>query len=175
MFLTTHAAAGILISSHVNGPWQVFGLAFASHFIMDFIPHGDEHLYHDEEWKIMKRYRRVVIFSAIDLAGLILLTAWSINSTMDTNNSLMTVGILGSILPDLFSHFFPVIHERFSWLWLVRWLHTLTKPTGLRLVVRFQNWLHEVLHHDLIHKDIPFSAGLVMQAALVLVMLGFSR
>ncbi len=174
MFLTTHAAAGILISSHINGAWPVFGLSFASHFVLDFIPHGDERLYRDEEWKVLKRYRRAVIVNAFDLTGLVLLTAWSINSAAVTNGSLMTIGILGSVLPDLFSHFFPVIHERLSWLWLVRWLHSLTKPTGLRLLVRFQNWVHEVLHHDVIHKDIPFAAGLAMQAILVAVMLVLS-
>lgn len=175
MFLTTHAAAGILISGYLDSPWQVFGLAFASHFVMDFIPHGDEHLYHDEEWKILKRYRRAVIVNALDLTGLFLLTIWSIHSTIDTRGSLMTIGILGSVLPDLVSYLFPVIHERLSWLFLIRWLYRLTKPTGLRYVARTQNWIHNLLHHDLIHKDIPFSAGLIMQAVLVIVMLGLSR
>ena len=47
MFLTTHAAAGIAISHYVHNPWAVFALSFASHFVLDFIPHGDENLYGD--------------------------------------------------------------------------------------------------------------------------------
>lgn len=174
MFLTTHAAAGILISSHLGGPWQVFGLSFASHFILDFIPHGDERLYRDEEWRGRKRYRRVALINAADLAGLAVLSAWAVANTATGGSGLLVIGVLGSILPDLLSHFFPVIHERLSWLALVRWLYSLSKPTGLRFFVRFQNWVHEVLHHDIIHRDIPFKAGLAMQAVLVALMLALS-
>lgn len=175
MFLTTHAAAGILISHYVPGAWPVFGTSVASHFVMDFIPHGDEELYHDQEWMIMKKYKRVVIINAIDLAGLLALVFWAINHAAAPNGHLMVIGVLGSVLPDVVSYFFPVIHEKLSWLFLIRWFYSLTKPTGLRYVVRFQNWVHNLLHHEIITKDISFKAGLTLQAVLVVVMLWFSR
>ncbi len=175
MFLTTHAAAGILISHYVPGAWPVFGASFASHFVLDFIPHGDEELYHDREWMILKKYKRVVVINAIDLTGLLALTLWAVNSGGTVSGNLMVIGVLGSVLPDLISFFFPVIHQRFSWLFVMRWLYTLTKPTGIRYVARSQNWVHNVLHHRIIHKDIPFKVGLVLQAILVTVMLGLSR
>ncbi len=175
MFLTTHAAAGIFIAEHVHNPLAVFGLSFASHFVLDFIPHGDENLYHDEEWQVRKRYRRVVAINAIDVGLLIGLTLWVIQQPNLPSSHLLLIGILGSILPDFLSFFFPILHERLSWLFLVRWLYSLTKPTGLRYLVRAQNWVHRVLHHEIFRRDIPFWTGLTLQAVLTIVLLSFVR
>lgn len=175
MFLTTHAAAGVLISHYVTNPYAVFGLSFASHFVLDFIPHGDESLYHDHEWKILKKFKRPILVNLVDLIGLVGIIIWAINQVGDTTGRLMMIGIIGSILPDFLSYLFPIIHERLSWLFLVRWLYSLTKPTGLRYIVRLQNWVHKFLHHEIIRKDIPFLAGLAMQVALVAVFMILSR
>ncbi|MEK7537887.1 MAG: hypothetical protein AAB619_02865 [Patescibacteria group bacterium] len=175
MLLTTHAAAGILISRYVHDPAAVFGLSFASHFVLDFIPHGDEHLFHDEEWQVQKRYRRPILINLVDLTGLVILILWSINRPGETASKLMVIGIIGAILPDFLSFLFPVIHQRFSWLFLMRWLYAITKPTGLRYLIRGQNWIHRVLHHDLIRRDIPFWAGLSMQVAMVAAFMVFGR
>jgi hypothetical protein len=175
MFLTTHAAAGVLISHYVQDPYAVFGLSFASHFVLDFIPHGDENLYHDEEWKLLKKFKRPVLINLADLAGLLGVVMFAINNPGDTTSRLMMIGIIGSILPDFLSHLFPVIHERMSWLFLVRWLYKLTKPTGIRYFVRGQNKIHQFLHHDIIRRDIPFLTGLVMQALLTVVFLALTR
>ncbi|MBI5466967.1 MAG: hypothetical protein HY975_02015, partial [Candidatus Kerfeldbacteria bacterium] len=158
MFLTTHAAAGIFISHYISNPYEVFGLSFASHFVLDFIPHGDEHLYHDHEWRILKQFKRPIIINSLDLIGLTAVIFWAIYHPGDTTSRLMMVGIIGSILPDFLSYLFPILHERLSWLFLVRWLYRLTKPTGLRYLVRGQNWIHNVLHHKIIRSDIPFVA-----------------
>lgn len=87
----------------------------------------------------------------------------------------MMIGIIGSILPDFLSLLFPVMHEWLSWLWLVRWLYILTKPTGIRYLVRGQNWIHNLLHHEIIRRDIPFLAGLSMQVGLVGIFIWLSR
>jgi len=175
MFLTTHAAAGVLISHYTQDPYAVFGLSFASHFILDFIPHGDENLYHDEEWKILKKFKRPILINLIDLLGLIGIIFWAIANPGDTTSNLMMIGIIGSILPDFLTYLFPVIHERFSWLFVVRWLYSLTKPTGIRYIVRMQNAIHKFLHHDIIRSDIPFFAGLTLQVILVAVFMRLSR
>lgn len=175
MFLTTHAAAGIAISQYVNDPLTVFGLSFASHFVLDFIPHGDEHLYHDEEWKIQKRYKRAALINAVDLGALVGLTLWAVSQNSLPNSPTIAIGILGAILPDFLSFFFPVIHQRFSWLFLMRWLYAITKPTGLRYFVRGQNRLHNLLHHEIIHRDIPARVGVTLQIVLVAVFLAFSK
>lgn len=175
MFLTTHAAAGILISHYVQNPYEIFGLSFASHFVLDFIPHGDETLYHDEEWKILKKFKRPILINLFDLIGLVSLILFAINNPGDTTSRLMMIGIIGGILPDFLSYLFPIIHERMSWLFLVRWLYRLTKPTGLRYLVRAQNWIHNVLHHEIIRRDIPFWLGLTGQFILVGIFIFYSR
>jgi hypothetical protein len=175
MFLTTHAAAGILISHYTKNPYAVFGLSFASHFVLDFIPHGDERLYHDEEWRVLKKFKRPILINLVDIIGLVVLIFWAINHTADTTSKLMMIGIIGSILPDFLSYLFPVMHERLSWLFVVRWIYSLTKPTGIRYLVRAQNWMHQALHHDIIQSDIPFLAGLVLQVVFVGVFLYLAR
>lgn len=175
MFLTTHAAAGLLISRHVDDPLAIFGLAFASHFLLDFIPHGDEELYHDEEWLVQRRFRRAVIVNAFDVAGLALIIVWAAYHPGEIASRNMLIGILGGILPDFLSFLFPVIHERLSWLFLVRWLYKLTKPTGLRYLIRGQNWIHNLLHHEIIRRDIPFQYGLAIQVLIVGACLVLSR
>ncbi len=167
MFLTTHAAAGIAISQYVNDPVAVFALSFGSHFVLDFIPHGDEHLYHDEEWKVQKRYKRAALINAVDLGALVGLTFWAVTQNSLPHGPTLTIGILGAILPDFLSFFFPVIHQRFSWLFLMRWLYAITKPTGIRYLVRGQNWLHRVLHHELIRRDISLRTGIALQILVV--------
>lgn len=175
MFLTTHAAAGILISHHTSDPVAVFGLSFLSHFVLDFIPHGDEEIYHDEEWKVQRRFRRVLFIGLLDVLGVVLLTLWAAHAHTAQDRSLLLLGILGSILPDFLSHLFPVLHEKMSWLFVVRWLYAVTKPTGVRYMVRLQNWIHDKLHHDVIRRDISFRVGLVMQIFLTALLLALSR
>lgn len=174
MFLTTHAAVGIAISQHTGSPLAAFSWAFASHFVLDFIPHGDEELYHDDEWKVRHRYRRVAIINGIDVVCLLALTLWAVHKTEQLPTSFMAIGILGSILPDFLEFLFPVIHQRFSWLRLVRWMYAITKPTGLRYLVRAQNWTHNLLHHKIIRSDVPFVVGLVEQIVLVGIVLGIA-
>lgn len=175
MFLTTHAAAGILIAHYTNDPLAAFAYSFGSHFVLDFIPHGDDELYHDAEWKDEKKYRRVIGINIIDLTILLGMILWVIAHPDFPQGKLMLVCILGSILPDAFSHFLPVIHQRFNWIFFVRWLYSLSKPTGIRYLVRLQNWFHRVLHHDIIRRDIPFSLGVIMQVALVVIFLTLAR
>ena len=174
MFLTTHAAAGILISNYVHDPLAVFGLSFASHFVLDFIPHGDRNIYGQYLQEGPHRYRQALMVSGLDVAALMFLAAAVISQPGLPNHELMIIGILGSILPDLLSHFFPIIHERMSWLWVIRQLYRLTKPSGLRYFVRAQNWLHRVLHHSIIHYDVSFTTGLSIQIGLTAVFLALS-
>ncbi|MBI2984885.1 MAG: hypothetical protein HYY50_04665 [Candidatus Kerfeldbacteria bacterium] len=167
MFLTTHAAAGLAISRIVNDPLAVFSLSFASHFVLDFIPHGDEHLYGDYLQPSPHRFRRAVAVNAVDLIALIGLAVWAVRQPLSPSTQLMLIGILGSIVPDFLSHFFPLLHQRLSWLFLVRWIYAATKPTGLRYVVRGQDWLHRISHHRIIRTDVPLTVGVVMQIGLV--------
>ena len=42
MYLTVHATAGLLIGQQLNNPLIGFFTGVLSHYILDFIPHGDE-------------------------------------------------------------------------------------------------------------------------------------
>ncbi len=172
MFLTTHAAAGLFLSQQFENPYVVFATAFASHFLLDFIPHGDEGLYGSYTQPGEHRYRRAILVNIVDVSALLILTLWSIGQQTLPDTSLIMIGILGSLLPDFLEHFFPVVHERLSWLWLIRWLYAITKPTGLRYFVRAQNWIHHLLHHDIIRRDISFRSGFILQSLLVITFLG---
>ncbi len=175
MFLTVHAAAGIYIASTISNPWAVFTASFASHFVLDFIPHGDDKIYHDDEWRVQKKYRRVLYYGLIDLGVLTGLTLFTYQQTPVPQTGLVLLAILGSILPDFLSLLFPVIHERMSWLWLVRWIYRLTKPTGLRYIYRIQYWIHEVVRPSVVRRDIPFRYGLALQVVTTLIFLYFTK
>lgn len=172
MFLTTHAAAGLFLSQQFDNPYLVFGTSFLSHFLLDFIPHGDENLYGNYTLPGHRQYRRAVFVNLVDVTALVGLTLWSIGQQDLPNTSLMMIGILGSILPDFLNHFFPIVHQRLSWLWLVRWLYAMTKPMGLRYFVRTQNWIHHALHHEIIRSDVSFRTGFIIQSLFIIGLLG---
>lgn len=179
MFLTAHAAVGIVISQHVDKPLDIFLLGLASHFILDFIPHGDERLFKDDEWKVHKKYKRVVLFTLADfvlLGGIIVF----LYGTADLPTSArLTAGILGSIFPDVVSHFLPFFHEKLNWLAAVRWLHTLLKGVQLGRFLKVHNKLHVFLH-NLMKFRLSQNSGLAVQgvvtvASLIAVLLYYQR
>jgi hypothetical protein len=173
MFLTTHAAVGIVISQHIDKPLNIFLLALLSHFILDFIPHGDERLYHDEEWKIKKKYGRVTIISLIDavLVSLMIIALYTTNDL--PRMALISAGIVGSIFPDVVNHVLPIFHEKFNWLFVVRWLHTLLKKIQLGRFLTVHNKLHEFLH-NLMKYRMPPKVGLSVQGVVFIVSLIFA-
>jgi len=138
-----------------------------SHFILDFIPHGDERLYRDEEWKINKKYKRVAVIGTID-ASLVVLMTMILYSTNDLPQmALISAGLIGSILPDILSHFMPIFHEKMNWLFVVRWLHALLK--GFQ-IIRF-NRLHNAVHgflHNLMKFRLSPKLGLSLQGLITI-------
>lgn len=171
MFLTTHAAAGIFLSHYIHNPTGLFAASFASHFVLDFIPHGDRNIYGQYLENGPHQYRRAVLVNIADLSMLTVLIMTAIGRPEAQSSNAMVIGILGAVLPDLLTHFFPILHQRLSWLWLVRWLYGFTKPSGLRYFVRAQNWFHHLFHHDIIHRDVSFEVGFSMQIILTAVFL----
>lgn len=45
MLETPHVAVGIAIATKVGSPWLAVPIAFASHFVLDKIPHWNPHFY----------------------------------------------------------------------------------------------------------------------------------
>lgn len=164
MLLTTHAAAGIAISQHLHNPLAVLGLAILSHFVLDFVPHGDQKIMGG--YNSPRRWKPTLVISAIDVVVLVALIFWLAGQPLNTSTYLMMIGVLGGVLPDLLSNFFPLIHERMSWLWLIRWLDGIFHRTGLKFFTRQLNWIHVMFHHRFRTRDVSFKVGLAMQIVL---------
>ena len=150
MFIAAHAASGALIAHQVDNYWLVFFLAFISHFVLDIIPHGDYHHVHDYfngGKKLVKNLYNVILVDSIVsvMLATLLLTYTS------TDRTLIAIGIIGAILPDLLVG----IHE--SW-----------TQAGLR----WFNKMHFKVHNSLA-KNFPVRPiiGAIGQAFFIIAML----
>ncbi len=153
MFITTHATVGALVGAIIPNPYLAFVVGFASHFLLDMIPHGDEHML--DGYKSGQKVRRAIAYVTIDsiIAVYVILLLLS-NAPAHLHLSVKW-GIIGSILPDLLVGVFEI--------------------TKTKLLRKFTVWHHKN-HHRLIGKyrhgrDIPFRWGVTYQilAALVLI------
>jgi hypothetical protein len=159
MYLTTHATVGILVSQTVDRPVWVFLLSMLSHFILDFIPHGDETI---GEW-IRKRKRNAFLLGALD-TGLLTVIVLILAQTQNLPEfAIMTAGILGAILPDLLSNIFPFIHEYTNWFFLERLIHRTLDKMQFRHLWRFHNWFHRITHNST-RLRLTIKQGLILQS-----------
>lgn len=166
MYLTTHAAVGVLMSQAVGRPLEAFALSFASHFVLDIIPHGDESV---ETWAREKGRR--ALFVAMADVGLLSAFVLSLYATHNiTKIALLQAGVLGAILPDLIAIVLPVIHHYTNWFFLMRMVNKLQHWLQLHHLWRGHNWVHHWTHR-IIHKHISLRKGLVMQMIIVIIAL----
>lgn len=163
MYLTTHAAVGILISQAVDRPLWVFLLSLLSHFVLDFIPHGDEDM---GAW-VRKKPVNAVLLALVDLGILTLLLGGLYASQNLPQMARISAGVIGAVLPDFISSIFPVIHHYANWLFAVRLLHRLQYRLGLIPLWRGHDWFHR-LTHGTIRTKISFKRGLILQVVIVL-------
>lgn len=127
MYLTVHAAAGLVVATTLANPiWSFFG-GIASHLILDFIPHGDEYLIDNKalHWLQQKKFLGAAIIDAIVMALFIMIYAVT---TPGLNWLNLSAGLLGSWLPDILQAVYMV--TKFKWLkgyhkWHNEW-HNLT-------------------------------------------------
>lgn len=95
MTSTTHMMAGLYIVSVVPNPLISFPVAFASHFVLDAIPHNDYFYFHIGK----SRYMQTTPLSIITLIiGFSLIAFFSLSSVQPL--SLLVGGVLG-ISPDI--------------------------------------------------------------------------
>lgn len=157
MFITTHAAVGAIIAQHTSSPWLAFLLSFLSHFILDFIPHGDQSL---SEKGLNKK---LVLVSLIDFLGLIGFLFFVYKFVEVSNLTVVLFAILGSITPDLITHFFPVLHQQYPDFLILKLLNWLKNKSGLNRFIKLQDKIHEFTHNEILRYQIPFLVGLVLQ------------
>ncbi|MCD6471404.1 hypothetical protein J7K86_02660 [bacterium] len=147
MFLTVHAAAGVLIAQHSKNALIAFFLALLSHYFLDFIPHGDKIFSKSE--KHSKLFFGMASFDTIFLV--IFLIFIFLHPIIYKNRAIISWGIIGSILPDI-TYAIENITK-------VKIFKTLTEPNKFV--------------HNIIKGDLSIKNGLVLQTVVfVLLIIG---
>ncbi len=150
MFITTHAMIGALIGERfASTPFLAFGLGLVLHFVADIIPHGDSALY--KGYVSGSKVKRAIAYVTLDGLAAMVLVIGLFNTDLNEHRLAISLGILGSVLPDILVALYQVFH-----------LETLSTF----------NKLHLFFHNLVTSKkgDIPLSLGIVMQM-LVLIFL----
>ena len=113
MYLTVHGATAMVVARAVPNPFLAFILSLISHFVLDFIPHGDEHLL-KSHFTRSQTMRRVVGVAAVD--GIVLVGFLAIFFWVGPAVSLGTLlaSLVGALLPDLLQG----IYFATEWKWL---------------------------------------------------------
>lgn len=148
MTMTTHAAIGALVGATIGNPAMGFAIGFASHFLVDTIPHGDsKHVqcyYHGHAHE-KRRWLRFLIADAC-LAGVLALVLFVLAPS--AHRLVFSLAMIGSILPDVLVGYYE-----------------LTKHRVVQPVYR----LHFLFHNALSKRvgDIPLRYALAVQAVLV--------
>lgn len=161
MFLAVHASVGALAGNAVVSPALALALGFISHFFVDMIPHGDEHMY--EGFKNGNRIRRAVLYVAADALATIALVALMFLRQDFFSPLNVSLGILGGLLPDIIVGFCELAHPQ-SRRWLSRklaWFHGLHMQNHHFLIKRVRK--HE--------RDIPLKYGLLLQGVVLTALL----
>ena len=149
MFLTIHAASGIYLGSQIINPWLAFLIGFISHWLLDFIPHGDEKIIDRTKYTEQQLKWKLFYGASIDTLGIIILfySLTSLNVIILTPGVLW--GMLGAVAPD--------------YLW---GLHKVTHIRVLKPIHKIHNWFHLKIQNNL-----PFKLGSVIQLATLIIFL----
>ncbi len=172
MYLTVHATIGALIATQTHNPALAFAGGFVSHFIFDFIPHGDERV-----GEMITSHKAQFIFVAsVDLALTVCLTALilAIAGDISPQHFVLLAGIVGAVLPDFISMAFPELHKLLRTNRLVAWwyrtLRLIYIPQAAEQLNRFHHWIHSIILRRTGFK-LSFPQGLVFQVAFLALLL----
>lgn len=149
MFLTVHAASGIFIGSQVSIPWLAFLIGYISHWLLDFIPHGDEKLIDRTKYTEQELKWKLFYGATLDTIGIIALFYILTSTETVTLTSSILWGMLGAVAPD--------------YLW---GLHKVTHIKVLKPIHKIHNWFHLKLTNNL-----PFKFGSLVQLTTLITFL----
>jgi hypothetical protein len=152
MFLVVHATVGAAVGSVVPNPASAFALNFFGHFLLDMIPHGDDHLY--SEYKKGNHKKMALIYTGLDVLATVAVIAVVIGTGQFNIMSGVIAGIIGGVIPDMLVGACEVLKPGKSWL-------------GRKLVgfEAFHMWNHHLFIKKFRkgERDIPMKYGVVMQ------------
>jgi hypothetical protein len=115
-------AVGIAIASKFPNPWVAIPLSFASHFILDKVPHWNPHLYTEtqKDGHPSVKSTRTAIFDIG--AALLLGSGFAYMALPDTNKAILILACsFASVLSDVLKYPYYYLHSRQKW--LVKWVH----------------------------------------------------
>lgn len=114
MTLTTHTVIGAAIGSAVGQPLLSFSLAFASHLLVDMIPHGDGFIANN--FFVQKRKRRQALaYVTIDAVCSVLLLLFLINTKDLESLRALSWGVFGGVLPDVLVGLNDLTRGKYLW------------------------------------------------------------
>jgi hypothetical protein len=172
MYLTVHATIGALIATQTDNPALAFGAGFASHFLFDFIPHGDEKVGE----MITSHKAKFIFVASVDLVLTICLTVLilAMAGTFGQRHLILLAGIIGAVLPDFISMAFPEFHKLLKnnrivafWYRALRWIYI---PQAAEQLNKFHHWIHSIILRRTGFK-LSFPQGLVLQLAFLSLLL----
>lgn len=127
MYLSVHGVTGLVIGRLIPNPLVAFLAGLISHFALDLIPHGDEHLVDEKRFTRPRILRRILGASLLDGIVLLVLTVVYFATTPFAPVTATMAAIAGALLPD-------VLHG----------IHLLTHTKSLDWFVKFHSRLHNL-------------------------------
>lgn len=138
MYLTVHSASALVIAKFIPNPLLAFLVGLASHFVLDFVPHGDEHLI-ASHFPYGKTIRRLFAATIIDGIIMSLLLLVYVATTPLVNYTILVASLIGAILPDLLHAIYVLVKP--GWLkWIYNWHSKIHNLPGHKL-----NWTQGML------------------------------
>jgi len=145
MFLTVHAASGIVIGQYLQNPLLAFITGLIFHYIFDIIPHGDT--------RVLEKYKNpihIALAGIIDLIVLLIFLIILLGLKVDLLNFSIISATFGAMLPDILQAFYYIYRGK---------IFTKTQ------------YIHN-LFHDMISKkhDMTLIPGLIFQFIILILL-----
>ena len=120
MLETPHVAVGAAIASKIPNPFIAIPLAFASHFVLDKVPHWNPHIITETKQfgKPTKKSTTIIVVDSVMALGLGSAIAW--HAMPNTGHAItIMLASFASILPDLieFPYFYFKKRSEFYTKW----------------------------------------------------------
>lgn len=117
MLETPHVAVGVAIATKIPNPFIAIPLAFASHFVLDKIPHWNPHLYTETKLTGHPSAQSTTI-AIVDIAtAFILGSGFAYKALPNTQMAILILACsLASVLSDVIKYPFYYFHLRARWL-----------------------------------------------------------
>ncbi|MBI5733432.1 MAG: hypothetical protein HY973_00615 [Candidatus Kerfeldbacteria bacterium] len=152
MYLTVHSSAALVIAKFIPNPLVAFIAGLASHFVLDAIPHGDEHLMR-EHFPTWRNLRRPVGAAVIDGIVMLFLLLIYVATTPLISYTTLGLTIAGAVLPDLLQAIYIVF-----------------KPSWLKWFYSFHLKIHNFTGHKIHWTQGLLVQGMVLAACWLIVM-----